>query len=176
MTNITHNKVSMVSDDPDTTLVRPSDWNDEHDVAVVGTSVYDNSGAKAIPASTLTPLTWNQENYDTEGWHSTSLNTSRITVDRTGKYMVTAVVNWDASATDATFNKIQARVNGSGTAAAQTTTPIGAATDTVQNLAFEVALSAGAYIEICAFHNSTTSKNIDTGGTVNRFTVRYLGA
>ncbi len=30
---ITHTKVSLVADDPDTSLVRPSDWNASHDVA-----------------------------------------------------------------------------------------------------------------------------------------------
>lgn len=33
--SITHRKISAIPDEPDTTLVRPSDWNDDHDVTVL---------------------------------------------------------------------------------------------------------------------------------------------
>lgn len=55
-----------------------------------------NSVAQTIANSTRTSLTFDTESFDTDGFHSTSSNTSRITVPsgKAGKYLVTAAVTF----------------------------------------------------------------------------------
>ena len=50
------------------------------------------SAIQAIPATTYTVITFDTEDYDTDGFHSTSSNTSRITIPtgKGGYYLVTA--------------------------------------------------------------------------------------
>lgn len=67
-------------------------------LSLCGARVY-NDAAISIPTSTVTTLTFNQERYDTGALHSTSVNTSRLTAPRAGKYMVTANVEFAANAT-----------------------------------------------------------------------------
>lgn len=59
--------------------------------AFVGAKVY-NSGTQSISASSLTALTFDSEEWDTDGFHSTSVNTSRMTIPsgKDGKYLVVA--------------------------------------------------------------------------------------
>lgn len=59
--------------------------------AFVGAKVY-NSGTQSISASNLTALTFDSEEWDTSGFHSTSVNTSRMTIPsgKDGKYLVVA--------------------------------------------------------------------------------------
>jgi hypothetical protein len=47
---------------------------------------------QAIPATTYTSITFDTEDFDTDGYHSTSSNTSRITIPsgKAGYYLVTA--------------------------------------------------------------------------------------
>jgi hypothetical protein len=61
----------------------------------VGCSVY-NSAAQTISNAVLTAITFNSENFDTDGFHSTSSNTSRITVPsgKGGYYLLVANTNW----------------------------------------------------------------------------------
>lgn len=56
----------------------------------VGASCHNNAVAQSIPNSTWTGLTWTTEVSDTDGFHSTSVNTSRFTVPAGmgGKYLV----------------------------------------------------------------------------------------
>lgn len=45
----------------------------------VGTKVY-NAGTQSIPNNTITPVTFDSEEFDTDSFHSTSVNTSRFTI------------------------------------------------------------------------------------------------
>jgi len=55
-----------------------------------------NSVAQTVANSTRTALTFDTESFDTDGFHSTSSNTSRITIPsgKAGKYLVTAGVTF----------------------------------------------------------------------------------
>lgn len=80
--SITHAKVSSAPEGEDPTKVRTSDWNDEHVIsglmptAFVGALIYHNT-TQTVNAATV-PM--NSEVYDTDGFHSTVSNTSRLTV------------------------------------------------------------------------------------------------
>jgi hypothetical protein len=60
-----------------------------------GVSVYDSSN-QAISSGVTTALTFNLEYFDTNGYHSTSTNTSRLTVPagKAGYYLMTAQGNY----------------------------------------------------------------------------------
>jgi len=52
------------------------------------------SADQSIPNSASTIITWNQEDYDTDGMHDNVTNNSRITIKTAGKYSVMAQFEW----------------------------------------------------------------------------------
>jgi hypothetical protein len=52
-------------------------------------SVYNATNLNSVPNGAIT---WANEHYDTSGWHSTSVNTQRITVNAAGTYIATAYI------------------------------------------------------------------------------------
>ena len=50
---VTHTKVSTIPDDADTSLIRPSDWNDTHTLTGVGTMATQDANAVAITGGTI---------------------------------------------------------------------------------------------------------------------------
>tara|TARA_R110002126_G_scaffold290733_1_gene448440 strand:- start:860 stop:1750 length:891 start_codon:yes stop_codon:yes gene_type:complete len=58
----------------------------------VGCSVYDSNATQSIATGTDTVVTFNSEFFDTDGFHSTSSNTGRITIPsgKGGKYLFIA--------------------------------------------------------------------------------------
>lgn len=127
------------------------------------TAKVTNSAAQAITTGTFTILTFDTETWDTASMHSTSSNTSRITVPRAGKWRATAVVGW---ATDGSGNRISYfKING-------TTRHIGylgpgiAVNDLYYSYSNEFDLAANDYVEVEVLHNSVTSPlNVQAAGT-----------
>ena len=74
-----------------------------------------NSAAINISQNTATRLTFDSETADTDGMHSTSTNTGRITVGETGVFMFSAHVSWNATLTGDTMNAVKFRKNGDST-------------------------------------------------------------
>lgn len=115
-------------------------------------SVY-NTGTQAVGTGG-TILTWDSEEYDTDGMHSTSSNTSRLTCVTAGTYTLTAVfsvVNTASSAQSTTFRFIK---NGAASYSGGTVVAQGylenlsvASTETFV-LAKDVVLAAADYIEV----------------------------
>jgi hypothetical protein len=59
-----------------------------------------NSATQAVASGAYTGLNWDGESYDSQGMHSTSVNSSRITFTAsTGLYLVGAQVEWSAGST-----------------------------------------------------------------------------
>lgn len=57
------------------------------------------SADQSIPNSTSTIITWDQEDYDTDGMHDNVTNNSRITIKTPGKYSVMAQFEWASNST-----------------------------------------------------------------------------
>ncbi len=55
--NVTHSKVSTIPDGDDTSLIRPSDWNDDHVIVGLGTMAEQNANAVAITGGTISGVT-----------------------------------------------------------------------------------------------------------------------
>jgi hypothetical protein len=54
---VKHSKVSLIPDGDDTSIVRPSDWNDDHTLTGLGTMAEQNANAVAITGGTISGVT-----------------------------------------------------------------------------------------------------------------------
>ena len=68
------------------------EWGAAAGGSFVGCSVYDSNATQSIATGTDTVVTFNSEFFDTDGFHSTSSNTGRITIPsgKDGKYLFIA--------------------------------------------------------------------------------------
>lgn len=128
-----------------------------------------NSSNQSLSADTWTAITFNSEEFDTNNFHSTTTNTSRITIPtgKGGYYLISGIVAWDPSNSGAQRNAIY--VNGVNTDA------IMAIQDVVyKTFAFSYIknLSAGDYIQLYGY----SSVAFDFLTSQAKFQVQYLGA
>ena len=139
-----------------------------------GVSLY-NTTAQSVPNATDTILTFDSVAWDTDGFHSTSSNTSRITIPAGlgGKYLVTMNTVPALSGTGGRYLEIYK--NG-----ARLVNDIGIEGSASQyvNVAgtFVVNLVATDYIEMLVYQDSGSAKNYNKGATTVPFSATYLGA
>lgn len=129
-------------------------------------------GATAVAHATWTaisPIT--SESFDVGGMHSTSANSSRITIPTggAGVYQITACLEWASSG--GTVRGIQLRKNGSVNLTGNGLVP------QLPGLAFGhtvttlVKLAAGDYVEIMGYQDSGSASNIN----VAEFSAHWVG-
>lgn len=128
--------------------------NDEWFAEPPSCRVY-HSTTQNLSASTFTALNANSEQWDSASMHSTSSQTSRITVPVAGKYLFTCRIEFESNATNTRLGRFI--VNGAttevfGAVPAMTGVGVRLAGSTVQTL------SASGYVEVQAWQNS--------GGTI----------
>jgi hypothetical protein len=61
------------------------------------------NNSQSFSANVRTAVTWDSENYDSDGMHSTSTNNNRTTCQTAGLYSVKYEVAFDATTTGATY-------------------------------------------------------------------------
>lgn len=125
--------------------------------------VYANA-SQTIGNGADTAVTWDQEHVDTDGMHSTSVNTSRITMATAGVYLVTAAVAWDINGTG--YRYLNIRHNGSQKIG-MTDAPAAAGDYILQTASAIYSFSVGEYVEAVVYQNS--------GGNVNLLQNTALG-
>ena len=142
--------------------------------SLVGCSLY-KSANQSINNNTFTAITFNSEDYDTNSFHDTSTNTSRITIPsgKGGKYLITGVIIFQDNATNdrtvylykngVSDQELFAQKNAGGY-------------NTSNGLSFVKVLDAADYIEVFALQNSGGALNIIGGTLSTHFQVYYLGA
>ena len=139
--------------------------------AFVGVSVYDSVGAgQSISNTTYTALTYDSENYDTDSFHSTSTNTSRLTIPtgKGGKYQINTFVNWDSTSGGRRIVTIYK--NGTNTRVLGNQTSSGYLGQTG---AYVIELAAADYIQVFVYQDSGGTRNCDEQ---KYFQATYLGA
>jgi hypothetical protein len=122
-----------------------------------GAHVYNGT---AIPVAnvTETTLTFDTERYDTHAYHSTSVNTGRLTIPSAGRYLIIGQVAFDANATG--YRAALIRLNGT-TYIAQTMLPTAIAVDAAYLEVHTIWLcAAGDYVELRAYQSSGGSLNV----------------
>lgn len=131
-----------------------------------------NSANQAVNNITDTTLTWDTEFWDTDGFHSTTTNPSRITIPAGlgGKYLLDGVLSVGANATGLRY----ASFKQNGGASFYIASSQGNGTySTFVSFSIILNLAAGDYIEMTTFQNSGGSLNVLTE---SRITFSYLGA
>lgn len=155
---------------PTTGQIIPASWGDivRDDLEYLARNkpharVY-NSAAISLPTGAVTALTFNSERYDIGACHSTSSNTSRLTVPsgEAGKYLIGATVGFAANPTG--YRAILLQVNGVTTIAQQDAISLGAGSAMYLSICTENALAAGDYVELKAFQNSGGNLNALASG------------
>ena len=139
--------------------------------------VLTNAGNQSIANGTFQSILFDTESLDTNGFHSTSSNTERITIPAgyAGKYLFTAMGSLVTNATG--VRTIYMLVNGAVKTATQ-------AANTANNYAghsmsFVLNLSVADYVTLQYYQTSGGALNLagnSTDAGITNFTCTYLGA
>jgi hypothetical protein len=127
-----------------------------------------------IANATFTAVNFSVEKYDTDGFHSTTTNTSRITIPsgKAGKYLITGKLNWASNATG--YRQIAIYKNGSNLSYNAYAVVNGNITGiTIVSLD---SLAEGDYVELFGFQTSGGNLDTESGSAATSFGVSYLGA
>ena len=151
-------------------------WATPSAPSYVGVSCYAQGVSFAYTSGVTRQLTFTSENFDTNGFHDNSTNTSRITIPTgyAGKYLID--MSW-ASDTAGTYGNIYLYKNGSvitniGTDGGKVGGASGmSANYFAANAQATISLAEADYIEFYIQFSQTA-----TTGTYARFAATYLGA
>lgn len=159
---------------PSTGTVAPAAWGDtiRDDLEFLvdpPVCAVKATSAQSVGASSNTVLTAGTETFDNDTMHSTVTNTSRITIQTAGRYLVFPTVRFAAASGGARVVHLQ--VNGG------TPVPVGAfvadaalGTDVVISGSKPFTFAATDYVEVVAFQSTAGSLNV----TLEDFTVIYI--
>ncbi len=136
-----------------------------------GTMLF-NTANISLNSGTTTTITWDSETFDTDAYHSTSSNTSRITIPagKAGKYMVIGDAMYTSNSNGRrimTFRK-----NGTDVFDFESASPGSAELDIVGTAVID--LVVGDYIEMTAWQNSGSTLSLQNGSTRYSFFSAYL--
>jgi hypothetical protein len=133
------------------------------------------SANQTISTATTTAITFDTELFDTDGFHSTATNTSRITIPtgKAGKYLLTGTVNHFSNGTG--FRQGGFRKNGSAEAFYNINANTGDSTS--GSISEILDLAVADYVEMVGYQNSGGNLAILGGSSYfTNFQVQYLGA
>lgn len=169
------------------TITAASDWNvvagsvnhlGQADRAVMCT----DTATTSVATATWQQMTFATDEYDTGGFHSTSVNTSRLTVPTGygGVYRITASVTWTQFAGNGLF--LQVRKNGATSTAASLAASMAnfgslfANGDPIVSLNGQLRLVAGDYIELYTAQNSGGALALKGTTQAHRFGMTWEAA
>jgi hypothetical protein len=149
-------------------------WGAASAPAFVGCSLYSTT-AQTISNATATAITFNSEHFDTDAFHSTSTNTSRITIPtgKGGYYLFLAFAEWSSSADGRRYFLL--KKNGSGGVEFETLANPSTASPTGLFYYIQSAV-AGDYFEIFCEQSSGGNLNVAFQNNVGAFQAYFLGA
>lgn len=142
--------------------------------AFVGCSLDSTSASFSVNNATWTAVAWDLEDFDTDAFHSTTVNNSRITIPsgKDGKYIVTGKISWDSFA--ASEGNIAIYKNGSSFKSVNynitTSTYTGMLVTALMNLV------ATDYIQIYVRQTSGSAQTAYNNGVNGHFSVAFQGA
>ena len=150
-------------------------------VAVGGSAAFKGcaltqTSAQSLATSTDVAITFNAETFDTDGFHSTDTNTSRITIPsgKGGYYYINGQLSYanDIDGDRITFIK----KNGSTFNYLMVLTPSNATYGNSTNASIIMNLTAGDYIELFSNQRSGGNLTVYSGSQNSTFSCAYLGA
>ena len=133
-----------------------------------------NSTTQSINNATATAITWDTETIDTDGYHSTSSNTSRITIPsgKAGKYYVYTFFDWGATTSGYCRNMIYKNNVSQKQFTRDGNTPEGGTT----LISCVLDLAVGDYVEAFGYQNSGSAKTAYVSGADGAFGAYLIGA
>jgi len=139
-----------------------------------------NNAAQSTANITYTVLTWNQEEKNTDGMHSTSVNPTRLIAPIPGQYQVCGEVDFATNNTGGRIFQVRknaAGLSGGGTLMFQVAgaTVTGSGDDTMITGCREIAMSSNDYVELFAYQSSTGNLNVQGSQPTTWFSLEYRG-
>lgn len=135
--------------------------------------VYHNA-AQASPNLTEQALAMNSERYDTDSMHSTVSNTSRITFNTAGLYVVSGHGRFVAAA--AGIRQFGIRLNGTTYIATHLQAMPGAGVVVPMSVSTVYKFAATNYVELVSFQDSGGSLNVESvANTSPEFAATWIG-
>lgn len=132
-------------------------WRTIYTGTAIGARVY-NDAAITVGNASWTVLTFNTERFDTDGIHSTSTNSGRLTCVTPGTYLITGHLVFAANATGVRGAAL--RLDGSTFLAVDTRINLGSSLGNNLSIATIYQLAANQYVELCAYQNSGGNLNV----------------
>ena len=125
-----------------------------------------HSTTQSVSDNSTTALSMDSEDFDTDGFHSTSSNTSRLTIPAGmgGKYLVVGHTTIPPVNTTGRRVAVIQKNGAEVTGGAQEGVP-NATTYNIFSVSMVLILVAGDYIEFCAYQTSGGSLNVGTTGS-----------
>ena len=133
-----------------------------------------NTTTQSINNATATAITWDTETIDTDGYHSTVTNTSRITIPsgKGGKYYVYWFCDWGATTSGYVRNMIYKNNVSQKQFSRDGNTPEGGTT----LISCVLDLAVGDYVEAFGYQNSGSAKTAYVSGADGAFGAYLIGA
>lgn len=161
--------------DPTTGNVAPAAWGDqirEDFEALIDPPFVAafNSAAVSVANNSLTVLNADSESFDNDGMHSTVSNTSRLTVQKAGRYEFTCRVNFQADVVDNTRRVIQIRKNGAGGITVNSSRVVNDGNSQTISGFLKDTMVATDYMEVLCLQNSGGALNV----TLQEFTAEFI--
>lgn len=125
--------------------------------------LWNSANISHTTSGTLQALTFDTETYDVGGMHSTSVNTSRITVptDGAGTYDIGGSIQWATNATG--YREIAIRVNGTTIISYSRVPNSGGVDGSRVAIHTQYRLAVGDFVELLANQNSGGALNVVAG-------------
>ena len=128
----------------------------EYGYTNVGARVWKKAAFSHNSSGSFMAITFDEERFDTDGMHSTTTNTERLTVVTPGTYAISGHLTFAGNAVG--YRQIAIRLGGSTYLAVHSTLSVGANDSTNLSIATVYNLAATEYVELCAWQ--------DSGGTL----------
>ena len=131
-----------------------------------GVRVTKSAGQNISGAGTTVEITWDQEDYDTDGYHDNATNNTRFTIPtgKAGYYIIEGNINYDADPTGERRASVQ--LNGSTFLVNTRIRPPGTGENAGVNVGTMYYLNNGDYVELCGAQTS--------GGTIQARTTSFF--
>jgi hypothetical protein len=146
-------------------------------VIMAGCRVYHNA-AQTITTATVTALAFNTERFDTDAFHDTVTNNTRLTVPvgQAGKYLIWTTVAW-APVADATLRLTAVRLGGTTLIGRAGGPNVNSATfATTQNVSVVYDLADGNYVEVVVRHERGSNLDVTLDANVSpEFGMQRIG-
>ncbi len=117
----------------------------------LGARVYNNANLSTANA-TVTILPFNSERWDTDAIHDVAANTTRLTCNTAGKYLITGNISFAANATGTRYAAV--RLNGTTVVGYDQRAAVGGTSNTLITVATVYDLAVSDYVELMVGQDS----------------------